>query len=61
MRVCSNLLPRNHCSTVGNRAHMVFGFMSRGVSNRNAEVILKFYMGLGRSHLEYAVQFWYSY
>ncbi len=39
--VSSDLRPRNHCIQVKNRASRVLGFITRSVSNRSADVILK--------------------
>ena len=58
VRVSSDLRSRNQCLQAKNRANRVLGFISRSVSNRSAEVILKLYLALVRPHLDYAVQFW---
>ena len=39
----------------------MLGFISRSVSNRTADVILKLYLALVRPHMDYAVQFWSPY
>ena len=56
--VSSDLRPRAQCVQARNRANRVLGFISRSVSNRSPEVILKLYLALVRPHLDYAVQFW---
>ena len=56
--VNSNLKPREQCIEVRNKANRILGFISRSVSNRTEEVILKLYIALVRPHLDYAVQFW---
>ena len=61
VRVSANLRHRQQCIEVRNRANRVLGFISRSVSNRSAEVILKLYLALVRPHLDYAVQFWSPY
>ena len=59
--VSSDLRPRAQCVQARNRANRVLGFISRSVSNRSADVILKLYLALVRPHLDYAVQFWSPY
>ena len=61
VRVSSDLRPRNHCIAARNRANRALGFISRSVSHRSAEVILRLYLALVRPHLDYAVQFWSPY
>ena len=61
VRVNANLRHRQQCTEARNRANRVLGFISRSVSNRSAEVILKLYLALVRPHLDYAVQFWSPY
>ncbi len=39
--VSSDLRPRNQCIQAKNRANRVLGFITRSVSNRSADVILK--------------------
>ena len=39
----------------------MLGLIARNVNRRSAEVILKLYLTLVRSHLDYAVQFWCPY
>ena len=56
--VSSDLPPRAQCVRARNCSHRVLGFISRSVSNRSADVILKLYLALVRPHLDYAVQFW---
>ena len=59
--ISRDLKPRKQCIEVKNRANRVLGFISRSVSNRSADVILKLYLSLVRPHLDYAVQFWSPY
>ena len=59
--VSQDLRPREQCISAGNRANMVLGFITRSVSNRSADVILRLYLALVRPHLDYAVQFWSLY
>ena len=61
MLVSPDLRPRKQCISARNKANRVLGFISRAVSNRSAEVILKLYLSLVRPHLDYAVQFWSPY
>ena len=56
--VSNDLKSRKQCINVRNKANRVLGFISRSVSNRTSEVILKLYLALVRPHLDYAVQFW---
>ena len=56
--VSNNLKPREQCIAVRNKANRILGYISRTVSNRTDEVILKLYLALVRPHLDYAVQFW---
>ncbi|ORD92756.1 hypothetical protein ECANGB1_578, partial [Enterospora canceri] len=39
----------------------ILGFISRCVTNRSSEVILRLYLALVRPHLDYAAQFWSPY
>ena len=55
--VSSDLKPRNQCISARNKANRMLGFISRSVSNRTADVILKLYLALVRPHMDYAVQF----
>ncbi len=59
--VSSDIRPRNQCIPAKNRANRVLGFITRSVSNRSADIILKLYLTLVRPHLSYAVQFWSMY
>ena len=52
-----DLRPREQCISAKNRANRVLGFITKSVSNRSADVILRPYLALIRLHLEYAVQF----
>ena len=42
MLMCQDLRPREQCISVGNRANRVLGFITRNVSNRSPDVILRF-------------------
>ncbi len=53
--VSSDLRPRNQCMQAKSRANRVLGFITRSVSNRSADVMLKLYLALVRPHLDYAV------
>ena len=55
------LRPREQCVSVRNRANRVLSFITRSVSNRSANVILRLYFALVWLHLEYRVQFWSPY
>ena len=59
VQVCSDLHPRKLCIEARNRANRVLGFIVRSVKSRSTEVILKLYLALVRSQLDYAVQFWF--
>ena len=48
------------CIIARNRANKILGFISRCVTNRSSEVILR-YLALVRLHLDYAAQFWSPY
>ena len=61
VQVSSNLPPREQCIIARNKANRILGFISRCVTNRSSEVILKLYLALVRPHLDYAVQFWSPY
>ena len=61
VQVSSNLQPREQCIIARNKANRILGFISRCVTNRSSEVILKLYLALVRPHLDYAVQFWSPY
>ena len=41
-----------------NKANLMLGIISRGVSYKSAEVISKLYRAYVRPHLEYCIQFW---
>ncbi len=53
-----DLRPRALCVQARSRANRVVGFISRSVSKRNVEVILKLYFALMRPRLDYAVHIW---
>ena len=59
--VNQNLRSREQCINATNRTNRVLGFITRSVSNRSADVILKLYLALVKPHLDYAVQFWSLY
>ena len=61
VRVNKDLKPKEQVISVRNKANRILGFISRSVSNRSEEVILKLYLALVRPHLDYAVQFWSPY
>ena len=61
VQVSSNLRPREQCNAARNRANRILGFISRCVTNRSSEVILRLYLALVRPHLDYAAQFWSPY
>ena len=52
---------REQCNSVRNRVNRVLGFIVRNVCNRSADVMLRLYIALVKPHLDYAVQFWFSY
>ena len=54
IQVSSNLRPREQCIIARNTAKKILGFI---VINRSSEVILRLYLALIRSHLDYAAQF----
>lgn len=56
--ISQNLRPRDQCISARNKSDGKLGFISRTVTNRTAEAILKLYLALVRSHLDYAVQVW---
>ena len=53
--VSQNLRPREQCISARNRANRVLDFITRSVSNRSVDVILRLYLALVRLHLDYAV------
>ncbi len=40
------------------KANRMLGFINRNFSFKNKDIILRMYISLVRSHLEYAMQFW---
>ena len=61
VKISSDLRPREQCIIARNRANKILGFISRCVTNRSSEVILRLYLALVRPHLDYAAQFWSPY
>ena len=61
VQVSCDLRPRQQCILARNRANKILGFISRCVTNRTPEVILRLYLALVRPHLDYAAQFWSPY
>ena len=59
--ISQDLRPREQCINARNKANRILGFISRTVTNRTSEVILRLYLVLVRPHLDYAVQFWSPY
>ena len=59
--ISQDLRPREQCISARNKANRILGFISRTVTNRTSEVILRLYLALVRPHLDYAVQFWSPY
>ena len=59
--ISQDLRPREQCINARNKANRILGFISRTVTNRTSEVILRLYLALVRPHLDYAVQFWSPY
>ena len=58
VQVNSDLRPNRQCSIEArNRANRLLGFIARSVKSISAEVILKLYLALVRSHLDCVVQF----
>ena len=55
--VKSDLRPREQCIIARNRKNKILGFISRCVTNRSSEVLLRLYLALVRPHLDYVVQF----
>ena len=61
VQVSSDLRPREQCIIARNRVNKMLGYIGRCVTNRSSEVILRLYLALVRSHLDYPVQFWSPY
>ena len=61
VQISSDLRPREQCIVARNRANKILGFISRCMTNRSSEVILRLYLALVRPHLDYAAQFWFPY
>ena len=60
VQINSDLHPREQCIIARNRTNKILGFISRCVTNRSSEVILR-YLALLGPHLDYAAQFWSPY
>ena len=58
VQISSDLHPRQQCILAGNRSNKILGFIGRCVTNRTPDVILRLYLALVRSHLDYAMLFW---
>lgn len=56
--VSSDIHLRKQCIEGRNKANKVLGFVFRSGNSRSPEVILKLYLELVSSHLDYVVQFW---
>ena len=59
--ISQDLWPREQCISAKNKANRILEFISRTVTNRTSEVILRLYLALVRPHLDYAVKFWSPY
>ena len=61
VQVSSDLRPREHCIIARNMANKILGFIGGCVTNKSSKVILRLYLALVQSHLDYAAQFWSPY
>ena len=61
MLISQDLRPREQCISARNKANRILGLISRTVTIRTSEVILRLYLALVRPHLDYAIQFWSLY
>ena len=61
VQVSSDLCSRKQCIEARNRDNRLLGFITGSIKSRSAEVILKLYLALVRSHLDYTMQFWLPY
>ena len=52
VQISSELHPREQCIIARNTANKILGFISRCVTNRSSEIILR-YLALVRPHLDY--------
>ena len=53
--VSQDLRPREQCISARNKDNRVLDFITRNVSNRSADVILRLYLALVRPHSDYDV------
>jgi len=58
--VYDKLTMSQKCALFARKASGVLGCLKKSVASRSREVLLPLYFALGRSHLEYCVQFWAS-
>ena len=56
--ISSDLKVEQPCIKASKTANRVLGMISRSISNKSKDIILKLYKSLVRPHLEYCVQAW---
>ena len=56
VQLSSDLRPREQFIIARNRANKILEFISRCVTNKSSEIILRLYLTLVRPHLDYAAQ-----